>query len=226
MTMSRVVTVPKCRRTWRTMLLSGAAIPRLASARPDSAYRIGDEAIVLPGPPQDFNITLPGAELTTGQTAEVLTRLPQGHTLYWEITALCAHRSELVEGLLEVPYEITFLGAGDDGNPVIQPAVAVPVLTAAESAESADSVDSAEGADAAAEVPSHVEELVEGATYRGTVVTGVRPGCGVGTTGICFEFQAQGPTWTRCTAGSCSGADWNLSREFQSIMYALSSRGL
>lgn len=129
--MSRVVTVPKCRRTWRTMLLSGAAIPRLASARPDSAYRIGDEAIVLPGPPQDFNITLPGAELTTGQTAEVLTRLPQGHTLYWEITALCAHRSELVEGLLEVPYEITFLGAGDDGNPVIQPAVAVPVLTAA-----------------------------------------------------------------------------------------------
>ena len=141
---------------------------------------------------------LPGAELTAGQTAEVLTRLPQGPTLYWEITALCAHRSELVEGLLEVPYEITFLGAGDDGNPVIQPAVAVPVLTAAESAESADSadsadsVDSAEGADAAAEVPSHVEELVEGTTYRGTVVTGVRPGCGVGTTAICFEFQAQG----------------------------------
>lgn len=132
MTMSRVVTVPKYRRTWRTMLLSGAAIPRLASARPDSAYRIGDEAIVLPGPPQDFDLTLPGAELATGQTAEVLTRLPQGPTLYWEITALCAHRSELVEGLLER------------------------------------------------------------ATYRGTVVTGVRPGCGVGTTGICFEFQAQG----------------------------------
>ena len=166
MTMSRVVPVPKCRRTWRTMLLSGAAIPRLARTRPDSAYRIGDEAIVLPGPPQDFGLTLPGAELTTGQTAEVLTRLPQGPALYWEITALCAHRSELVEGLLER------------------------------------------------------------ATYRGTVVTGFVRDAGWGPQGSASSSRRRGPTWTRCTAGSCSGADWNLSREFQSMMYALSSRAL
>ena len=186
MTMSRVVTVPKHRRTWRTMLLSGAAIPRLATARPDSAYRIGDEAIVLPAPPQDFDLTLPGAELTSGQTAEVLTRLPEGPTLYWEITTHCARRtgsSGSSADLLEVPYEITFLAAGDDGNPVVQPAVAAPVLIAADGAS--------DGAVVAA-VPSRVEELVEGATYRGTVVTGVRSGCGVGTTGIVFEFQVQG----------------------------------
>ena len=89
MTMSRFVTVPKCRRTWRTMLLSGAAISRLASARPDSAYRIGDEAIVLPGPPQDFDLTPPGCGTHRWADRRGAHPAAAGPTLYWEITALC-----------------------------------------------------------------------------------------------------------------------------------------
>ncbi|MGO1949846.1 MAG: hypothetical protein ACTH1D_09440 [Mycobacteriaceae bacterium] len=224
MTMSRVVTVPKSRRTWRTMLLSGAAVPRLATARPETSCFVGDTAVALPNPPSDFDITTPGSVLTTGQTAEVLTRLPQGPTLYWEITAMCARRiapgdiglgrddrDDLGAGInpaagevghyVLTPYEIEFLGAGDDGNPVVQSAVAVPVLTASDATGRAVNplIFSAEehcGIPAADAVPSTVEELAEGRTYRGAVLSYVRADSAGGSdgqpVGVRFIYQAEG----------------------------------
>lgn len=229
MTMSRVVTVPKHRRTWRTMLLSGAAVPRLAKAEQDAAYHVGDHAVVLPTPPRDFDLTLPGTVLTTGQTAEVLTRMPQGPTLYWEISTHCARRiptedvpadalkaddlgsginprAEDVDHFVCTPYELTFLGAGNDGNPVVQPAVSVPVLTACDASGasvnpliySVDTYgDSHENGHAdstnSASVPTNLEQLAEGNVYRGSVFSYVRAGeQGTSPAGVRFVYQAEG----------------------------------
>lgn len=219
MTMSRVVTVPSARRTWRTLLLSGAAVPRLAGAQPADGYQIGDEAVVLPNPPADFALTVPGTTLAHGQSAEVLTRLPQGPTLYWEISTGCPRTvapedtdlgnvfgagvnpaPDEVDHYILTPYDITFLGDGGDGNPVLQSAVAVPVLIATDAAGNA--VDpllySAElhgGVDQADMVPGDLDKLVEGGTYRGAVLGCVRndgSGAARKPAGVRFLFQAEG----------------------------------
>ncbi|MGP9761020.1 hypothetical protein [Corynebacterium sp. AOP12-C2-36] len=219
MTTSRVVTVPSARRTWRTMLNTGAAVPRLACAKPCDGYQVGDEAVVLPGPPADFELTLPDSTLTHGQTAEVLTRLPHGPTLYWEIATGCSHtvppedldlgRSfavgvnpapEEVDHYILTPYEITFLGDGGDGNPVVQPAVAVPVLIATDADGNAVEplLYSAElhcGVEPSDMVPGVLDELVEGRTYRGAVLGCVRKdgsGAARKPVGVRFLFQAEG----------------------------------
>ncbi|MDN6705431.1 hypothetical protein [Corynebacterium glyciniphilum] len=219
MTMSRVVTVPSARRTWCTLLLSGAAVPRLAGAQPADGYQIGDEAVVLPNPPADFALTVPGTNLAHGQSAEVLTRLPQGPTLYWEISTGCPRTvapedtdlgsvfgvgvnpaPDEVDHYILTPYDITFLGDGGDGNPVLQSAVAVPVLIATDATGNA--VDpllySAElhgGIDPADMVPGDLHKLVEGRTYRGAVLGCVRndgSGAARKPAGVRFLFQAEG----------------------------------
>ncbi|WP_420099312.1 hypothetical protein [Corynebacterium sp.] len=219
MTMSRVVTVPSARRTWRTLLLSGAAVPRLAGAHPADGYQIGDEAVVLPQPPSDFVLTVPGTTLTHGQAAEVLTRLPHGPTLYWEIATGCSRSiapddlelgrtfgagvnpaPEEVDHYVLTPYDITFLGDGGDGNPMVEPTVAVPVLIATNAV--GDAVDpllySAElhcGVDPADMVPGTLGDLVEGMTYRGAVLGCVRndgSGAARKPDGVRFLFQAEG----------------------------------
>lgn len=207
------------------MLLSGAAVPRLAGADQACGYQVGDEAVVLPGPPAGFDLTVPDATLTHGQTAEVLTRLPQGPALYWEITTGCPRKiaaenldlgldvdhgrvfgagvnpaRDEVDHYVLTPYDITFLGDGGDGNPVLQPSVAVPVLIATDA--DGNAVDpliySAElhcGIPAEEMVPGALDELVEGRTYRGAVLGCVRndgSGAARKPSGVRFLFHAEG----------------------------------
>lgn len=221
MTTSRVLTVPSHRRTWRTMLLSGTPVPRLAGAEPANSYRIGDEAVVLPSPPTDFTLTVPDTTLSHGQSAEVLTRLPQGPTLYWEISTGCPTTvaagdlylrtgsagvdgvnpaPEEVDHYIQTPVDITFLGDGADGNPVVQPAVAVPVLIATDAGGHAVEplLYSAElhcGVAASDMVPGSLTELEEGRTYRGAVLGCVRndgSGASRRPDGVRFLFHAEG----------------------------------
>ena len=199
MTMSRVVTVPKCRVHLADHAASrGCHFP---AGQCTSGLCLPDRgrAIVRPAR-RRTSTTLPVRNSPPGRPPRC-HRPPQGPTLYREITALCAHRSELVEGLLEVPYEITFLGAGTTVTRLssrLSPCRYSPLLESAESADSADSVDSA-----------RVRRRCRRGASQWRSRSRVPPTAGPSPPGLVrewggpqdlLEFQAQGPTWTRCTA--------------------------